>query len=253
MPSRSSRRTVGIATLGERHTEPRGPPPDDPEGPARSAGDRHVTALDDRCLLPGDRLHGVTEPGLMVKGHVRDWPTPRPRHGSRRGAPASPTSTRATATPSSANHRNSIAVSSSNSVGCPWRRSIRSAASRVSPTSPANVTGSIGRRRSPAAPGRTQVRLGRRPGHGRRGAQCAPGQREDAALAVGPPDRAPRTASCGSPRTCRRLVSAPAPAEPEPPALLQRSNRRVVRPRGGRVVGRRPQRALSSPRRTRTG
>ena len=59
--------------------------------------------------------------------------------------PPSPTSTSATSRSASAKWRNITAVSSSNSVGAPSRRSIRSAAASTSPTSRANTAASIGR------------------------------------------------------------------------------------------------------------
>ena len=100
--------------------------------------------------------------------------------------PPSPTSTSATSGRTSANRAKTTAVSSSNSVGSPWRRATRSAAAEHATDQPGEVVG--GDRppvdADPLAIGH-EVRLGRRTDAIAGGPQRRVGQGEHAALAVG--------------------------------------------------------------------
>ena len=203
--------------LGERRPDPPGPAPDHRQRLAGRARDGQVPALDDRRLLPRDRRDRVAEPGHVVEGDVRDRGDAAVPGVGRVEPPAEPDlDERRPRRRSSANHRKSIAVSSSNSVGGPWRRSTRSAAARTSPTSRANVTGSIGR---PSISSRSryddEVRLGRRADADarRRAARCRRGRgrcpcRSSRRRARRAADAADRRSSRGGP------VSDPAPAGP---------------------------------------
>ena len=171
--------------------------------------------------------------------------------------PPSPTSTSATSGRTSAKRAKTTAVSSSNSVGSPWRGATRSATARTRSTSRAK---SSARDRpavdlDPLAVGH-EVRFRRRPDAIARGAQRRIGEGQDAALAVGPGDQRAADRPLGMAELAQQRAR---PAEPEPDpeaAALGQRAQRVVR-RSGRVDRRRHRspvtRGTARPRRRRTG
>ena len=156
--------------------------------------------------------------------------------------PPRPTSTRATSGRTSANQAKTTAVSSSNSVGSPWRRATRSATVRTRPTSRAKSAGGD----RPAidhdafAVGH-EVRLRRGPDPVAGGPQRGVGQGQDAALAVGPgderaPDRPFRVVELAQ----QGSRPAQAQADPEPAALAECLERLPVAQAVRRLGHRRP-------------
>ena len=152
--------------------------------------------------------------------------------------PPSPTSMTRDVDASSANHRKSIAVRSSNSVGGPSRRATRSAIGRISPTSRANVAAVDG----PAVDLEAlavgdEVRLRRLAGPDAGGPQRGPGERQDAALAV----RAAHQGAAQRPlRVAQLAEEGPRPAQPEPDAVAPAIGERLRQPRSYGVAARRP-------------
>ena len=255
IPSRSSPSSGAGSTLGQRDAEPAAPPPDHRERLARRAGHGEVAALDDRRLLAGDRRDRRPEPVHVVEVDVRDrGHATVPRVGRvESAAEARPRRARGRRS-RSANQRKSIAVSSSNSVGSPSRRAIRSAAARASLDEPGE------RRRVDRPPADLhplpvghEVRLRRLAGSDAGSPERAAGEREDAALAVRPGDERPADASCGSPSSRSSARVRPRPRRiPKRPRSVSarsapRSRTRSSRPRS--VVTR----ASGRPRRRRTG
>ena len=142
--------------------------------------------------------------------------------------PPSPTSTSATSRSASAKWRKTTAVSSSNSVGSPWRRATRSATASTACDVAGEVVGVDGPAvdHDPLAIA-DQVRLGRLADAQAGRAQRAPGQGQHAALAVGARDE---RAADRELRVAQRVEQGPGPAQPqadaEPAAVGQRGERR---------------------------
>ena len=245
-PERDSRRSEGAEThldsvpvpaqerrrpdLGERGADPPRPPADDRERLVDGAGDGDVTSPDDRRLLARDLRDRVAQPGHMVQRHVRDRGDAAVPGVGGVEPPAESDLDESDLDPllgePAEQHRGQelelsrLAVSPGDTIGN-GEHLAREARERHRVDRPSVDLQPL--------PVRDQVGLRRRSRADPGGAQRAPGQRENAALAVCSADEGAAQLELRiTERMQEAACSTQAQANPEPTTIGQRLDCRVV-------------------------